>query len=115
MANESYHVVPGSTLHCVRGTLRPPTAAFIKLIGGGPCDEGIQAPHASLRHVSALPLLWLLNGGDMNFERFRYELQLMGKRVILTPIVVMVCFALFAELLRYLHVIPARFLSAGLE
>jgi len=51
----------------------------------------------------------------MNFERFRYELQLMGKRVILTPIVVMVCFALFAELLRYLHVIPARFLSAGLE
>lgn len=51
----------------------------------------------------------------MNFERFRYELQLMGKRVILTPIVVMVCFALFAELLHYLHVIPARFLSAGLE
>lgn len=51
----------------------------------------------------------------MNFERFRYELQLMGKRVILTPIVVMLGFAVFAELLRYLHVLPARFLSAGLE
>ncbi len=51
----------------------------------------------------------------MFFDRMRYELRLMGKRVILTPILVMVGFALFAELLHYLHTDPARFLSGGLE
>ena len=51
----------------------------------------------------------------MNFDRTRYELKLMGKRVILTPILVMVGFALFAALIYYLHTDPARFLSAGLE
>ncbi len=51
----------------------------------------------------------------MFFDRFRYELQLMGKRVILTPILVMVGFGLFAGLLHYLKVDPARTLSASLE
>jgi len=51
----------------------------------------------------------------MNVDRLRYELQLMGKRVILTPILVMLGFAAFAGLLAYLHVMPARFLSGGLE
>lgn len=49
----------------------------------------------------------------MFFDRFRYELQLMGKRVILTPLLVMVGFALFAGLLHYLKVEPARILSAS--
>jgi hypothetical protein len=39
----------------------------------------------------------------------------MGKRVILTPILIMSGFALFSVLLHYLKVVPARFLSAGLE
>jgi len=51
----------------------------------------------------------------MTLDRLRYEIKLMGKRVILTPILVMVGFTLFALLLHYLKVIPARFLSAGLE
>ena len=51
----------------------------------------------------------------MSFDRFRYELQLMGKKVILTPILVMVGFALFSLLLHYLKVLPERFLLAGIE
>lgn len=51
----------------------------------------------------------------MYFDRCRYELRLMGKRVFLIPILVMVGFALFAGLLSYIHTTPARFLSAGLE
>ncbi len=51
----------------------------------------------------------------MNLDRLQYEIKLMGKRVILTPILVMVGFTLFALLLHYLKVFPARFLSAGLE
>ena len=51
----------------------------------------------------------------MTLDRLRYEIILMGRRVILTPILVMVGFTLFALLLHYLKVIPARFLSAGLE
>src|SRR5579859_621909 len=51
----------------------------------------------------------------MNLDRLRYEIRLMGRRVILTPILVMVGFGVFAVLLTYLHVIPARFLAAGLE
>lgn len=51
----------------------------------------------------------------MSLDRFRYEVKLMGKRVILTPILVMVGFALLAELLSYLHTNPARMLSASLE
>jgi hypothetical protein len=51
----------------------------------------------------------------MNLDRFRYELKLMGKRVILTPILVMLGFAFFALLLYYLKIDPDRFLSAGLE
>jgi hypothetical protein len=39
----------------------------------------------------------------------------MGKRVILTPILVMIGFALFAGLLHYLKVDPTRTLSASLE
>lgn len=51
----------------------------------------------------------------MNFERLRYELRLMGRRVILTPVLVMAGFGVFAVLLHYLHVTPARFLAGGLE
>lgn len=51
----------------------------------------------------------------MSFDRFRYELLLMGRRVLLTPVLVMVCFGLFAGLLDYLKVNPSRFLLAGLE
>ena len=51
----------------------------------------------------------------LKLDRLRYEIKLMGKRVILTPILVMVGFTLFALLLHYLKVIPARFLSGGLE
>jgi hypothetical protein len=51
----------------------------------------------------------------MSFARFRYETQLMGKKVILTPILVMVGFALFSLLLSYLKVSPGRFLLAGIE
>lgn len=51
----------------------------------------------------------------MNLDRLHYEIKLMGKRVLLTPIIVMLGFTLFALLLHYLKVIPARFLSAGLE
>ncbi len=49
------------------------------------------------------------------FDRLRYELQLMGLRVILTPVLVMLSFSLLAVLLEYLKVAPARFLSGGLE
>lgn len=51
----------------------------------------------------------------MNSDRFRYELKLMGKRVILTPILVMVGFAALGVLLHSMKVDPARTLSAGLE
>jgi len=55
------------------------------------------------------------SGGNILLDRFRYEVKLMGKRVILPPILVMVGFALLAELLYYLHTSPARMLSASLE
>jgi len=48
-------------------------------------------------------------------DRFWYELKLMGKRVTLTPILVMVGFAAIAALLHYLKVDPSRTLSAALE
>ena len=51
----------------------------------------------------------------MSLDLLRYELRLMGRRVILTPVLVMLGFALFAVLLEYLKVAPARFLSGGLE
>src|SRR5579872_4899303 len=51
----------------------------------------------------------------MNLDRLHYEIKLMGKRILLTPIIVMLSFTLFTLLLHYLKVIPARFLSAGLE
>jgi hypothetical protein len=51
----------------------------------------------------------------MNVDRFRYELKLMGKRVILTPILVMLGFALLALLVHYLKVNPGRIMSAALE
>ncbi len=51
----------------------------------------------------------------MSLDRLRYEVQLMGKRVILTPVLVMAGFALLAELMYYLHTNPARTLSGGLE
>ena len=51
----------------------------------------------------------------MSVERLRYELKLMGKRVLLTPPLVMLCYTLFSVLLHYLRVDPARFLSSSLE
>jgi hypothetical protein len=48
-------------------------------------------------------------------DRFWYELKLMGKKVTLTPMLVMVGFAALAILLYYLKVDPSRTLSAGLE
>jgi hypothetical protein len=51
----------------------------------------------------------------MSIDRLRYEILLMGKKVILTPVLVMLGFALFAALLSYLRVFPNRFLSGGLE
>ena len=53
--------------------------------------------------------------GTLNFDRLRYELQLMGKRVILTPVLLLIGFALFAVFLQVRNVNPARFLSGGLE
>lgn len=57
----------------------------------------------------------IVEGGNLSLDRLRYELKLMGKRVILTPLLVMAGFALFAELLNFLHTSPARTLSAALE
>jgi hypothetical protein len=51
----------------------------------------------------------------MSIDRLRYEIHLMGRKVILTPVLVMLGFALFAVLLAYLKVWPDRFLSAGVE
>lgn len=51
----------------------------------------------------------------MFLDRFRYEIKLMGKRVILTPVPTIVGVALLAELLYTLHTNPARTLSACLE
>lgn len=51
----------------------------------------------------------------MSFDRLRYELRLMGKKVLLTPFLVMLGFAAFAILLLFLKLVQARFLSGGLE
>ena len=51
----------------------------------------------------------------MFLDRLRYELKLMGKRVILTPILVMIGFALIAIFLHTRAVDPSRTLSASLE
>ncbi len=51
----------------------------------------------------------------MILDRLYYEIQLMGRKVILTPVLVMLGFALFAVLLKYLKFFPNRFLSAGVE
>ena len=51
----------------------------------------------------------------MFLDRCRYEIKLMGKRVILTPILTTIGVALLAELLFNLHTNPARILSACLE
>jgi hypothetical protein len=48
-------------------------------------------------------------------DRFRYEILLLGKRTIVTPILAMLGFALLAELLYHLHTNPARSLSASHE
>lgn len=51
----------------------------------------------------------------MFFDRIRYEIRLMGRRVFLTPFLVMIGFGLFAILLQNINSDPARFLCAGLE
>src|SRR5215469_11763814 len=51
----------------------------------------------------------------MSLDRLRYELQLMGKRAILPPIVTIIGYILFAFLLFYIKTPPARFLESGPE
>lgn len=51
----------------------------------------------------------------MVLDRLYYELRVMGKRVILTPVLLAIGLALFAAFLSANHVDPARFLSGGLE
>ncbi|HET8911922.1 MAG TPA: hypothetical protein VFN23_10685 [Ktedonobacteraceae bacterium] len=51
----------------------------------------------------------------MFFDRIRYEIRLMGRKVLLTPILVMLGVGLFSLLLKYINTEPSRFLSAGLE
>ncbi|MEO8972908.1 MAG: hypothetical protein ABI406_15080 [Ktedonobacteraceae bacterium] len=51
----------------------------------------------------------------MSLTRLRYELQLMGKRVILTPILVMLAYALIALYMHYRGIDPSRFLASSLE
>ncbi|MHB8600009.1 MAG: hypothetical protein ACYDER_24765 [Ktedonobacteraceae bacterium] len=51
----------------------------------------------------------------MPLTRLRYEIQLMGKRVILTPILVMLAYALLALYMHYRSIDPARFLASSLE
>lgn len=51
----------------------------------------------------------------MSFDVLLYELRLMGRKVLLTPVLVMFGFALFAILLYVLKIVPSRFLSGSLE
>lgn len=51
----------------------------------------------------------------MLFNRLRYEILVMGRRVILTPVLLMGCFGLFAGLLAYLNTYSNRFLLGVLE
>jgi hypothetical protein len=51
----------------------------------------------------------------MFLDRLRYELKLMGKRVILTPVLVILGFALIAIFLHARAIDPSRTLSASLE
>lgn len=51
----------------------------------------------------------------MSLNRLRYELRLMGQKVLLTLVLIMFGFAAFALLLHFLNVVPSRFLSGGLE
>ena len=51
----------------------------------------------------------------MLLDRWRYDFKLLGRLAFLTPILMMVGFALIAVLLHMLGVSPARFLSSGLE
>lgn len=51
----------------------------------------------------------------MLIDRLRYELQLMGKRAILPPLVTMGGYILFTFLLFYLRTAPGRFLESGPE
>lgn len=51
----------------------------------------------------------------MLVDRLRYELQVMGRKVTWAPILVMVGFALLADLLLVIHFPPARTLAGGME
>ena len=51
----------------------------------------------------------------MSLDRLRYEFRLMGGKVLWTPVLVMLGFALFALLLIRIHTSPGRFLAASLE
>ncbi|HEX4204185.1 MAG TPA: hypothetical protein VHZ51_08320 [Ktedonobacteraceae bacterium] len=51
----------------------------------------------------------------MSIDRLRYELQLLGKKVILPPILLVIGYILMAILLHYLKTNPSRFLESGPE
>lgn len=51
----------------------------------------------------------------MSIDRLRYELQLLGKKVILPPILVVIGYILMAILLHFLKTNPSRFLESGPE
>jgi hypothetical protein len=51
----------------------------------------------------------------MILDRWRYDFKLIGRVAFLTPLLMMVGFALIAVLLHTIGVAPARFLSSGLE
>lgn len=77
-----------------------------------------------LLHLEMIPLVRQMPIKDistdywrhlMSIDVLRYELRLMGQKVLLTPVLVMLGFALFALLLHILKIVPSRFLSGGLE
>lgn len=51
----------------------------------------------------------------MLFDRWRYDVKLLGRLAFFTPLLMMAGFALIAVFLNAIGVSPARFLSAGLE
>ncbi len=51
----------------------------------------------------------------MSFDRFQYELQILGKKVVLAPIVLVLCLSLFAVILHVVDTEIDRFFTAVLE
>src|SRR5690242_6719589 len=57
----------------------------------------------------------IIYGGNMTFDRLRYELRLLGKPVFLTPILVVIGFALLLAIVNRNATIVARSMSGSLE